>query len=335
MRTFLVIMLSVCYVLTLHAQTSRFRLMEYNAENLFDCIDDSLKNDDEFLPEALRNWDYGKYKAKLANLMKVIVAVGEDQVPDLVVLCEIESEKVLRDLTLYTPLKVLGYRFVVTNSPDERGINIALLYQPGRFKLLAHKSICVSVPDKKPTRDILHVTGKIITGDTLDVFAVHFPSRAGGERMTRPYRLHVAKKLRQQYDSVYAVRMNPQVIITGDFNDFPESQSLSEVLNASSPSKDIMPQRLYNMTAKCKPGTYRYQGVWGIFDHILVSGTLLNREKNFYTSLQYAEIVTFPFLLEKDTKYGGLKPFRTYLGPRYKGGYSDHLPVMLDFFFAE
>lgn len=335
MKKILIIILAVSYALTFYAQTSRFRLMEYNVENLFDCIDDSLKNDDEFLPEALRKWNYGKYRVKLANLMKVIVAVGEDQVPDLVILCEVENEKVMRDLTLYTPLKVLGYRFVMTNSPDERGINIALLYQPGRFKMLAHRSIGVSLPNERPTRDILHVTGKIITGDTLDVFAVHFPSRAGGERITRPYRLHVANKLKQQYDSVYAMRANPQIIIAGDFNDFPDSKSFSDVLKAFPPDKDIVPDKLYNVMAMCKPGTYRYQGVWGIFDHVLVSGTLLDEKKKFYSSLRHAGIITFPFLLEKDTKYGGLKPFRTYLGPRYKGGYSDHLPIKVDFFFAE
>ena len=335
MKAVLIIMLSLYCMLPLHAQTSRFRLMEYNVENLFDCEDDSLKNDDEFLPDALRKWNYGKYRAKLERLMKVIVAVGEDQVPDLVALCEVENENVLRDLTLYTPLKVLGYRFVMTDSSDERGIDVALLYQPGRFRLLSQRNIHVSLPGERPTRDIMHISGKIMTGDTLDVFVVHFPSRAGGEKTTRPYRIHVAKELKCQYDSVFAARKNPQIVVTGDFNDFPESMSISEILGASYPSGTVFPHKLYNVVAGCKPGTYRYQGVWGIFDHILVSGTLLDTKNKFHTSAQHAEIVTFPFLLEKDTKYGGLKPFRTYLGPRYKGGYSDHLPVRVDFFFTD
>ncbi len=333
---FITIMLSACCTLSLQAQTSRFRLMEYNVENLFDCADDSLKNDDEFLPGALRKWNYGKYRTKLERLMKVIAAVGDEgQMPDLVALCEIENEKVLRDLMSYTPLKRRGYRFVMTDSSDERGIDVALLYQSGRFRLLSQRNINVSLPGKRPTRDIMHVSGKIITGDTLDVFIVHLPSRVGGVKATRPYRAHVAKELKCQYDSVFAVRKNPQIVITGDFNDFPESVSISEILGATYPHGTVLPHRLYNVVAGCKPGTYRYQGLWRIFDHVLVSGTLLDTRNKLHTSPRYTEIVTFPFLLEKDTRYGGLKPFRTYLGAHYKGGYSDHLPVRVDFFFAD
>lgn len=323
---------SLLGILSAVGQTNRFRVMEYNVENLFDCKHDSLKNDIEFLPTALRKWTYHKYQEKLIKLSKVIVAVGEEQVPDLVALCEVENENVLTDLTLHTPLKEVSYRYIMTNSPDERGIDVALLYQPGRFKVLQHQAITINpLKNQHPTRDILHVTGKIITGDTLDVFVCHLPSRATGAHRSRPHRIHVAQQLKKHCDSLLSIRIEPRILITGDFNDTPEGIIINEILNANMPDKVLSPEQLYNLLPVQVPGTYRYHGEWSVLDHFLVSGILLDKTKSLYTSLEDATIVTFPFLLERDKKYGGFKPYRTYIGPRYNGGFSDHLPIRLDF----
>ena len=332
-KKYVLFIILICLLpLFLSAQTNRFRVMEYNVENLFDCVDDSVKNDEEFLPNSLRWWHYGRYRDKLSRISKVIVAVGGEQVPDLVALCEVENEKVIKDLTHYSPLKVLGYRYVVTESPDERGIDVALLYQPGRFRCLSYRSI--RIPQKegyRSTRDILHVSGLVQTGDTLDLFICHFPSRRS--RSSNRFRLQVASVLKSEADSLLNLRKNPFVMIMGDFNDEPDSPALREVLDANVPEGEVVPGRFYNLSTKCKPGTYRYQGEWNTLDQFIVSGAFLLPGSTLSISSSHAQIGDFLFLLEEDVKFGGYKPFRTYIGPRYRGGYSDHLPVWIDVFF--
>ena len=238
--------------------SSFLTFMELNCENLFDTRHDSLKNDLEFLPEGSYKWTPYRYWAKLNHLGQEIVAQS-NPIPDFVAMCEVENDSVMFDLTRRSLLRNAGYEYVMTSSPDERGIDVALLYQPASFALLHSHSIRIKpLPDTRPTRDILYASGVIITGDTLHVFVVHAPSRRGGEVASRPYRLHVADR-----------------------------RSLDQVL--CSPS-------LAKVKQKCQIG-----------DH--------------------------PFLLEDDEKYGGKKPYRTFLGPRYLGGYSDHLPLLVQFVF--
>lgn len=171
------------FSISLPAQ-NRFRVMEYNVENLFDCEHDTLKNDKEFMPDAIKKWTYFRYRDKLLKIAKVIAAAGQEYIPDLVALCEVENDHVIRDLIFYSPLKEVGYNYVMTSSPDQRGIDVALLYQPGTFKLLDSRSIPIPSAqiNRPPTRDILHVTGKVMSGDTLDVWVCHMPSRAVGRK---------------------------------------------------------------------------------------------------------------------------------------------------------
>lgn len=325
----------------LYAQDDSFiRVAFYNVENLFDTEKDSCKQDDEFLPNSIRAWHYGRYKKKLDDISKVITAIGEWSPPVLIGLCEVENNRVLRDLTRYSALKEHGYRYVMTNSPDERGIDVALLYQRDQFKLLSSQSIPVTLSnDKRPTRDILHVTGLIITTDTLDVFVVHFPSRSGGEKATEPNRLQAAKTLHSAVDSLFALRVEPHIIIMGDFNDYPANKSISQILNAKSPEKPILQDRLYHLLArKAKNrnyGSYKYQGEWDLLDHLIVSGELLNEASRVYTNEEKACVLQLPFLLIPDEKYGGKRPFRTYYGMKYEGGFSDHLPVYFDLILKE
>ncbi len=325
--------LGIMLPLTLQAQ-DRFRVMEWNVENLFDYEHDSLKNDYEFLPTSVRRWDRFRYWDKLSKIAKGIVSVHDVYVPDLVALCEVENERTLVDLTRYSPLKNVGYRFVMTDSPDQRGIDVAMLYQPGSFRLLTYRSIRIASEqiDRAPTRDILHVTGRVITGDTLDVFVCHMPSRSGGRKESEPYRLFTASVLKAQADSVMSVRQHPHVLVTGDFNDYPTNKSLIEILDTHQPEAVPLPNRLYSlMKPKKGEGTYCYQGEWGILDHIIVSGRLLAKENIFHVIDNRARIIKLPFLLTEDARYGDSIPYRTYWGARYQGGYSDHLPILAEF----
>lgn len=323
--------------------TLSFRVVSYNVENLFDCRHDTLKNDYEFLPDAVRHWNYTKYKMKLDNIARTITAAGGWTPPALVALCEVENDSVLRDLTRRSVLREAGYRYVTTNSPDQRGIDVALLYQRDRFKLISYQGISIPyISGKKkfrPTRDILHVCGMLLNHDTLDVFVVHLPSRSGGAKESEPYRLHAARQLKATADSIYLHRHHPQILIMGDFNDYPDNASVSKIVSAKAPPQDknsLQPQRFYHLLARKATtqknfGSYKYQGEWGLLDHIIVSGTLLQPDTDFCTSESKADIFRPSFLLTDDKKYGGVQPFRTYYGMKYQGGYSDHLPVWADF----
>ena len=303
--------------------SSLLTFMELNCENLFDTRHDSLKNDLEFLPEGSYKWTPYRYWAKLNHLGQEIVAQS-DPVPDFVAMCEVENDSVMFDLTKRSLLRNAGYEYVMTSSPDERGIDVALLYQPASFALLHSHSIRIKpLPDTRPTRDILYASGLIITGDTLHIFVVHAPSRRGGEVVSRPYRLQVANQLAEAVDSVYAISRDAKIIIAGDFNDYADSPALQYLYE----------HHLINITADAQgshgaKATYRWHGEWRSLDQILCSPSLAARK-------QSSVIGDLPFLLEDDEKYGGKKPYRTYLGPRYLGGYSDHLPLVVQFFLGK
>ena len=297
--------------------SSFLTFVELNCENLFDTRHDSLKNDLEFLPDGSYKWTPYRYWAKLNHLGQEIVAQS-DPVPDFVAMCEVENDSVMFDLTKRSLLRNAGYEYVMTSSPDERGIDVALLYQPASFALLHSHSIRIKpLPDTRPTRDILYASGLLITGDTLHIFVVHAPSRRGGEQVSRPYRLLVASQLAEAVDSVYAISRDAKIIIAGDFNDYADSPALQYLYE----------HHLINMSADAQgshgaKATYRWHGEWRSLDQILCSPSLAARK-------QSCVIGDLPFLLEDDEKYGGKKPYRTYLGPRYLGGYSDHLPLVV------
>ena len=303
--------------------SSLLTFVELNCENLFDTRHDSLKNDVEFLPEGSYHWTPYRYWHKVNPLGQVIVGLGYEEasgdvlLPDLVALCEVENDSVLFDLTKRSVIRTAGYEYVMTHSPDERGIDVALMYQPFSFSLIHSWSIRVKrLPDTRPTRDILYVSGRVITGDTLHVFVVHAPSRRGGERESRPYRLQVASQLAEAVDSIYALQSRAKIIVAGDFNDYHDSPALEYLYQ----------HHLINISAGARgshgaKATYRWHGEWRSLDQILLSESMQHQENA-------CRIGDLPFLLEDDEKYGGKKPYRTYLGPRYLGGYSDHLPLV-------
>ncbi len=304
-----------------------FRVMFYNVENLFDCRHDSLKEDREFLPDGERKWTPFRYWRKLDALSKVVAAVGEERLPDLIGLCEVENDSVLFDLTRRSALRALGYRYVATHSPDVRGIDVALLYQPGSFRLLDFREVAVPSAEAgfRPTRNILYVRGGVLSGDTLHVFVCHLPSRLGATHVSRRHRMLAARTVRDVADSVRATTADARIVLMGDFNAGSEDEVFREV---------FFPYFREPALAAFRDdveGSYRYRGIWEIIDHILVSPVLMEGGRRFYTGDGRRAVVSFPFMCEREKTYGGVRPFRTYQGLLYKGGYSDHLPVTLDF----
>ena len=303
---------------------SLFTFVELNCENLFDCRHDSLKNDTEFLPDGSYHWTRIRYWRKLNRVGQTIIACGVKgqswQLPDMVALCEVENDSVLHDLTRRSLLRNARYDYVMTCSPDERGIDVALVYSPFSFRLIRSHSVRVEpIKDMRPTRDILYASGVIASGDTLHVIVAHLPSRRGGERHSRPFRMAAADRVAAVVDSVYNVAKDAKIIIAGDFNDYANSASVRMLCGKR--LKDISAEATGRNGAK---GTYRYQGEWGSLDHILVSESLARNVVHCYVN-------DASFLVEPDEKYGGVKPRRNYLGPRYQNGFSDHLPLVATF----
>ena len=306
------------------ALASTLTFVELNCENMFDCQHDSLKQDKEWVIGGARRWSYKRYWKKLNDIGKAILACGEHKgqwtLPALVALVEVENDTVLRDLTQRSLLRRAGYEYVMTESQDVRGIDVALMYSPYAFMLLQHRSIPPPLATgQRPTRDILYAKGLVISNDTLHIFVVHAPSRYGGELATRNYRVAVAKTLGANIDSIYRCDSDAKIIITGDFNDYAGDAALR--LLTGHGMIHVSEKATGTRGAK---GTYRYDGLWGNLDHFFVSASM----QPFVHS---CEVFDAPFLTEEDPVYGGIRPRRTYLGYRYKKGTSDHLPLVLRF----
>jgi predicted extracellular nuclease len=337
-----IILLIALLLIFVHSAQSQekqnFKIMCYNVENYFDCVDDSLTDDAEYLPTGMRGWNNTKYQKKQSNIGKVIVAIGGWEAPALVGFCEIESEKCLFDLTRYSGLKNLRYKYLHHESADARGVDVALLYQPSMFKPFHNEAIKIDFPQAptSKTRDILFASGVIPTGDTLHVFVCHFPSRLGGELESEERRMFVASVIRSKVDSLFAAKTNPNIVIMGDFNDYPTNKSMLEVLKAIPLNDSISSHELYNLMYKLHAegkGSNKHNGEWGALDQIIISGNLLNSKQKIYAKPTDAHFFDAAFLLEDDKTFLGKQPFRTYVGMKYQEGFSDHLPVYADFWY--
>lgn len=303
----------------------RLTFVEYNCENLFDCRHDTLKDDYEFLPDAKRRWNFGRYWKKLNDISRVIVgcgaaSVGEGEdplMPDFVAMVEVENDSVMTMLTRASALKGAGYRYVMTNSEDVRGVDVALLYNPLTFRMEHSYSLRVAPPQKhqRKTRDILYAKGYHRSGDTLHIFVVHAPSRGGGYKFTEPYRVAVTRRLMQSIDSLHSKDADARIIVAGDFNDYSTDKSLQVLRDGG--LTDISD----GARGAEALGTYKFQGEWGSLDHIFVSAPLQKLVHNCF-------IYDAPWLLEEDTQKG-MRPCRTFRGPTYHGGVSDHLPLVV------
>jgi predicted extracellular nuclease len=309
------------------------RFMFYNVENLFDTIDDPITRDEEFTPEGSKRWTSFRYYSKLQKTAKVIIAVGAWQSPEIIGLCEIENRRTLEDLIRLTPLSSLDYAIIHKESPDHRGIDVGLLYKKSSFEPVYYDFIKIDFPfdPDATTRDILYAKGILKEKDTLHVFINHWPSRYGGKEQSAPRRIRAAFLLRQFIDSLQIVSPDASIIIAGDFNDEPFDKSISSVLGAGddSTSHTALLNLMIPLKKKGK-GSYKYQYEWSMIDQIIVSNSMKSPSNKLSIIPGTLAILKTDWLLEEDKRYPGNKPFRTYAGPRYINGYSDHLPVFVD-----
>ena len=316
-------------------KTASYRIAFYNLENLFHPDNDSTKSDDDFTPEGPYNWNEFRYREKCNRMAKAILSIGEWQPPAIVGVAEIENRQALQDLVSTDVLRKFGYKIIHYESPDNRGIDVAMLYRSEIFTSHYSKAIRVSIPENKrfKTRDILYVKGSCDNSDTLHLFFNHWPSRYGGQAASEPKRIRAAVTLRKAVDSIQKLGYTTNIIIAGDFNDEWSNISLKDSLQAK-PIKELQQSSLINLMASMpmNMGSHRYRGTWSYLDQIIVSNSLLSYQGTFVVK-NSAWVVEHPFLLETDERYPGKVPFRTFVGRRYNGGFSDHLPIYIDISF--
>lgn len=311
----------------------RFRIAFYNVENLFDYWDDSTTLDDDFTSFGNNRWTKARYTEKQNKLAKTIISLGGWEPVALMGFCEVENRYVLNTLTQYTALKKSGYEIIHQDSRDRRGIDVAAIYRPEKFELLDYEYYRLKFPfdTTSRTRDILHVIGKLPNSDTLHFFVNHWPSKFGGEFETQPKRMFAAQFVRHKVDSIQEIQPKAYIIITGDFNDEPQEASMLEGLDVKTTLNETGPKDLFNLMypIRYQTGTHSFQNEWGILDQFVVNGQLLSKQNSVYVRRRTAQIYDMDFLIMEGAT-GATRPFRTYQGPAYKGGYSDHLPILLD-----
>lgn len=322
MKTILLILLFIS-VNSLYSQ--EFKVMFYNVENFFDLENDPNTNDDDYTPTGANRWNRNRFINKRNNIYKTIVAASRGDVPHIIGLCEIENRYVLRQLTEQTPLSKYDYGIVHYDSPDRRGIDVALLYRKDAFEIITSKAYKAPMQ----TRDILYVKGKTNDNDTLHFFVNHLPSKWGGA-VSENSRILVIKVLKSIVDSIFNENSNANICVMGDFNDYPDSNPI-KILGTKPLHTNVGNGYLYNMSLHLqddKQGSIKYQNKWELIDLFFVSGNLLFNETGLTCSAASIEIFRAAFLME--TVAGeGETPKRTYRGPAYIGGFSDHLPVIL------
>lgn len=299
----------------------------YNMDNLYDTLDDAASNDADFTPEGAYRWTTERYAAKISAMGRVISDLSEGFAPDILGMCEVENRMVMEDLL--RQMNASGqYGLVHYDSEDERGSDVALIFNNAKLKLLDSKPFPVRFEQDSSdrTRDILWAKlASNSISDTLHLFVCHFPSRRGGVAQSEPKRLQAAKVLKKAI-AAQCKRGTEHILVCGDFNDEPENASLQKVLAAGSPEK-AKPYGLYNLMRPLQSsgsGTYRYKGQWNLLDQFIVSGSLLD---GFGTDLVPGSlrIKQEPWMIQSG-KYKGY-PLRTFGGKTYLNGYSDHFPI--------
>jgi hypothetical protein len=306
------------------------RVMFYNVENFFDTYDDSLTDDNDFLPDGLMRWNLTRYNRKINSLFKTIIAAGEWDPPALVGFCEIENRKVLEDLIYGTNLSKFNYSIIHEESPDRRGIDVCLIYRKKLADLISYKYWIPGELKNKDfnSRSVLYIK-MVISSDTIHLIINHWPSRRGGVLSGEDKRLQISAMVKEKIDSIFKFNTkSTRIILLGDFNCTPEDQIIRELMYSSDCDRVLI--NLSDSINEKGSGTYRYMGRWEMIDQVIVSKGLLECEKGLYTDPTALKIFRPEFLLKKDSKYPGLSPFSTYRGYRYQGGFSDHLPVILD-----
>ncbi len=306
----------------------------YNVENLYDTLDDSLTIDEEFLPTGKKNYTLEIYKDKLAHLSEVISKLGKELTPDGVAilgLAEVENRKVLEDLVKAPKMVDKNWGIVHYDSPDARGVDVAMIYQTKYFTPIFSKPIQMQQKyengRERKTRDILYVKG-LLDGDTIHVMVNHWPSRRGGQAATDPYRRDCARICREMSDSLMIQNPNAKIFIMGDLNDDPDSPSLEEVLKAKEHKEETKKGELYNPMYKffkAGIGTLAYDDAWNLFDNIVISYGTISKKTSGYRYYK-ARVFNEQFMQQHTGAFKNY-PLRTFVGDTYMSGYSDHFPV--------
>lgn len=302
-------------------------VMFYNVENLFDVKDDPETDDQQFLPTSEKQWNVERFGKKLDQLSKVIDACVP-ALPDIIGLAEVENRQVVDALSLHPTLRAAHYQVIHQDSPDNRGIDCALMYNPERVRVDQSEFLTVTLPDKnkKTTRDILYA--RAISGDdTLHVFVNHWPSRYEGQEITEPRRLQAAFVLKQRMDQIRMKSPDARILCMGDFNDYPNNKSLQDVLRAGTDER----KQMFNYMAEMHKqgiGTYNYKGNWGTLDQFVGSWPLVKATDGFSADRSAARIFREDWMMYVNDR-GEAYPNRTYGGPNYYGGFSDHLPIAI------
>jgi hypothetical protein len=308
--------------------------MFYNTENLFDVYNDSLKEDDEFLPEGMMRWNYSRYNKKISSLYKTIVAAGEWSPPEVIAFCEVENLKVLKDLIYGTYLSKYNYRIIHEESPDPRGIDVCLIYREDCVSAVYYKywkPQAIDFNDFK-TRTVLYLE-MAVKSDTIHLIVNHWPSRRGGVLAAEDMRMEIASMVQHRVDSINRLKeKRAKVLVIGDFNSTPDDKEM-RLLKGSVDGDDDLLINLSDSLAEEGKGTYKYRGTWEMIDQALVSNFLLSGRSGVYTDYKYVSIFSPGFLIIKDPVYPGFMPFSTYRGYKYSGGTSDHLPVLVKLYF--
>jgi predicted extracellular nuclease len=310
----------------------KYNIVFYNVENLFDTKKDSVTLDEEFTPLSERHWTHQRFENKIRMIYKALITAGNGQFPDIIGLAEVENLWVIEQLVIKTPLNRVPYGIIHKDSPDPRGIDVALLYRKDRIKPIDYEHIPISGEGKYKfrTRDILHFTAEL-GKEQIHFFVNHWPSRSGGYIETKEKRDITAGILRRSIDSLLIKNPSSNILLMGDFNATPKEKCFTSILKALPYPGNDEPSSLVNLSTswiKKAEGTIRNGGQWEIFDQMICSQNLLHNN-TLKIETDQSGICNFNFLLEPDPTYLGEKPFRTYLGPKYHGGISDHLPVRI------
>ncbi|MGB5553852.1 MAG: endonuclease/exonuclease/phosphatase family protein [Flavobacteriaceae bacterium] len=308
----------------------------YNLENLFDTENDSLIFDDDRTPEGKDNWTLERYEKKVADLSKVLSEIGSDVTktsPDIIGICEVENKKVIEDLVHSTPLQNKDYGIVHFDSPDERGIDVALLYKKAAFlptSFASHRLLLINADeDRNYTRDQL-IVGGLLDDEQFYFLVNHWPSRSGGEARSNPNRVAAATLNKRIIDSVRRLDVSSKIISMGDFNDDPTNDSFKKILKTKGKMRQLEEGDLFNPMEKLYKkgiGSLAYRDKWNLFDQLYFTENLIHPKPTDYRYWK-ASVYNAPYLISKKGQFKGY-PFRTYAGGSYAGGYSDHFPVYL------
>ncbi len=311
-------------------------ILFYNVENLFDTIDDPATLDDSRTPAGKYGWTAQRYRFKLDKIAEVIDKTGKtfySGSADIIGLCEIENLGVLEDLVQHPLLKQNNYGIVHIDSPDDRGIDVCLLYRKARFlptSFRSHQLVLYDpYPFRKNTRDQVVVAG-LLDSEEIYFIVVHWPSRGGGEELTKPYRRAAAQLTCRILDSIYRETYDPRIVIMGDFNDNPPDESIQSILYWRPNLEGGVEPGFYNPMVKLYKkgiGSLAYRDRWSLFDQFIITRNLLVSEEKSYKFWR-AGVYGPAGLLTRRGRFKGY-PFRTYAAGIYQGGFSDHLPIYL------